>query len=200
MGVEDNGTSTRSSSEEALVRGTEKLLSQCRGRGFESHHLHQRSCFSGAQSGTPRISFWSGATLRDLIGEGADECYMRRCRGRRCESAAGTKETGHGADSRISGTVRGATARREFAFLYRQSLLLLVGRIESSLLRRCAQSLSRAPVSFEDLVDRLAGILHRVVCSRYHGVHAAHLRGNGVRDVLEAGNPSRCQHQDWKIR
>ena len=50
-----------------LVKRPGTPHSQCRGRGFESHHLHQRPR-SECQGGIPKITSFVGVTLRDLIG------------------------------------------------------------------------------------------------------------------------------------
>ena len=40
-------------------------------------------------------------------------------------------------------------------------------------------------MSFEYLVDRLSGVLYRVIGTGNNGVRAVDLRGDGIRDVLK---------------
>ena len=55
------------SGRKALVQTPRTTHSQCRGRGFESHHLHQRPSSEGP-SGIPEIRSPKNVTLRDFIG------------------------------------------------------------------------------------------------------------------------------------
>ena len=57
-----------------LVKRLRTVLSQCRGRGFESLHLHQRPR-SEAQSGIPKITSFVDVTLRVFIDH-SESCAL----------------------------------------------------------------------------------------------------------------------------
>jgi hypothetical protein len=54
----------------------------------------------------------------------------------------------------------------------------------------------RPPMSFEYLVDRLSGVLYRVVGAGNNGMRTADLCSDGIRNVLKPWDLPRGQHQD----
>jgi hypothetical protein len=62
--------------------------------------------------------------------------------------------------------------------------------------REASSSGGRKPVSFEYLVDRLSGVLYRVVGAGNNGVRTADLCGDGIRNVFKPWDHPRGQHQD----
>jgi hypothetical protein len=78
----DRNAATRTLLEKIQVKSPGTPLSQCRGRGFESHHLHQKTR-SEAQGGIPRAS------------KSTHERYVVCCRGHSFESACLTKVPVH---------------------------------------------------------------------------------------------------------
>ena len=59
---------TRKILEKTLVKTLRTVRSQCRGRGFESHHLHQKPRSEG-RSGIPQKISFSDVSLRVFIDE-----------------------------------------------------------------------------------------------------------------------------------
>jgi len=89
---------TRKALEKSLVKRPGTPHSQCRGRGFESLHLHQKPRSEG-QCGIP-------VKTRSTV-----ERYARRRRGRSFGSAVFNKGPCSQADSPMFGTVGGAVGR-----------------------------------------------------------------------------------------
>jgi hypothetical protein len=46
--------------EKNLVKRPGPIHSQCRGRGFESLHLHQKAQVNGLKVGSPKVTYFAG--------------------------------------------------------------------------------------------------------------------------------------------